>query len=184
MFKKFIKKHLPWMLASYILVMGATYYLFLVPRKALVSHYRSVKERVEYNYLRTRSPAFLAAMDNAVQSAEEKVHGFEWLYREEVDVNLAFYNYLYRLAGEHNISLVELSMVDTRTARTTGREEHYHAWQTSLRGTFPNLLGLITAIETNQNFLVVEEIAVTPARERTDETRYDITFLGLKRGSR
>lgn len=180
--KNLIKKHLPWMILSYIIA-GIVLYVFLLnPQKSVINEYLKKKSEIEYAYMKiTSSPSFLNALKEAVTVATIKTDDFFWLDRD-IDRGLALYNYLYSLANQTNVELLEIVAVEktSTTSKKDEKEKLYYRWKVKLTGRFPDVVSFIEKIENSRKFLMVYEISIKSEKKPGSDIVYEITLLGLK----
>jgi len=166
----FLKKHLPWMLASYALV---AFFIgrVVAPQVKLLEECRGEKNRIEYDYLRLKnSPGFVATVGETVLSAKDTLAEFEWLH-EGYDPNLRFFERV-------SVAAERAGAVFTRLERLDNRKDlKYYAWNADFQGRFNNLCGLLHALEEDPRYLRIDTISVQPGEEAPFFT---VTILGIR----
>ncbi|HOL21310.1 MAG TPA: hypothetical protein PLQ41_00450 [bacterium] len=180
--KYLIKRHLVWMIISYIVIGIAVYIFFLSPQKKIIQEQQKEKNEIEYAYMKiTSSPSFLKSLNEAVVVATLKKNDFLWLDKD-IDRGLALYNYLYSLSRKTKVDLLEIVSEEktSTTAKKTEEEKLYYRWKVKLTGSFPDIVSFIDEIENSRKFLIVREIYISRGKGPYKGAIYEITFLGLK----
>lgn len=176
--EQLIKKHLVWMLISYIVIAVLVHTFFLGPQKGAMQQYQKEKDEIEYAYTKINSPVFLESLNKTIISATIKTDDFLWLDKD-IDRGLALYNYLYLLADKSNVELLSVSAEEKTSASTkkTEAEKLYYRWKVKLTGSFPDVVSFIEKIENSRKFLIVYEIFIQNSEHGVI---YELTLLGLK----
>jgi Tfp pilus assembly protein PilO len=174
------KRYLIWMILSYILAVGLVHIFIILPQKKTVDGFRDEKNRIEYDYMRLKSPKFIDLLDSTIDTAVIKTQNFFWLDSEKnTDAGLVFYNYIYDMTKKAGTELLEVSTLERQSGKK--ESENYYTWNVKVTGSFNDVVDMIDEIEHNKRFLTLEEITITRGKREDEKVLYDLVLLGLKR---
>ena len=183
MLARHLRKHLIWMIPSYIFIALLANHFLILPQNKMIEQFKQEKEKVEYDYMSITTADFINSLDKVIKESNIQIENFSWVDSKDIDPTLNFYNYIYTKAKEANLDLVKISILDYYFEKKDPKAKQYYVWNVQFTGNFSNVLSMINIVENNQKFVRIEEIKITAGIEQDESATYNFIFLAIKRNA-